>query len=133
LTPPYIAAVAAYCSLIFYLSHQSELPSTGFSFPGMDKVAHGVMFGGLAATVAVGLRRSNDVILPWRLSLIPFFFAAFYGLMDEIHQLFVIDRTFDVLDIVADVAGALLVQVFLCRFCWRIFAQEKANPVMIHD
>ncbi len=99
----------------------------------MDKVAHGVMFGGLAATVAVGLRRSNDVILPWRLFLIPFFFAAFYGLTDEIHQLFVIDRTFEVLDIVADAAGALLVQVFLCRFCWRIFAQEKPNPVMIHD
>jgi VanZ family protein len=119
---PYVLAVAAYCSLIFYLSHQPRLRLPDVPIPESDKVAHAIGYGGLAAIVAVGLRRSNAEISPWLLFLAPLVFAALYGVTDEIHQRFVPNRNFDVLDMAANAAGALLVQIFLCRYYWRVLA-----------
>jgi VanZ family protein len=70
---------------------------------------HFALFGGLAGLVALGLVRSNGPALPRRaLILWPVAFATLYGLTDEIHQLFVPQRTFDLLDLLADAAGATI-------------------------
>ncbi len=120
--PRYMMAVGAYCAVIFVLSSQSKAPDVAQSFvdfPGSDKVAHVILYAGLAANVSVGLKRSNGPISPRFLFWVPVAFSAFYGVSDEVHQLFVPERTFDPLDVLADVLGAMITQIALCGYFWR--------------
>ena len=119
LKPLYITATLAYCAAIFYLSSMPKPPAPEVSFPGADKVAHFLIYGGLAATLAFGLRRSNESIGGTFLFLAPILFASIYGLSDEIHQLFVPNRSFEALDILADAAGATFIQALLSTLVWK--------------
>lgn len=118
---PYAAATVAYCAFIFYLSAQSDppKPDIGFDIPGLDKLAHAVLFGCLAGVVSIGLRRSNASIAPKFQFYAPIAFAVLYGVTDEIHQVFVPERTFELLDLVADAAGAFGLQLVLCGIVWK--------------
>lgn len=115
----YFLATAAYCLAIFYLSSLSEPPDPGFSIPFMDKLAHALLFGGLAATLSYGIRKSNDPAKVWVQWWVPIGFAAFYGLTDEFHQTFVPLRTWELSDLAADISGAVLAQVVLVGVIWR--------------
>ena len=117
----YWIAIALYCGGIFWLSSQSDPPipkKNIFSFPGADKVAHGLLYAGLGALVSVGIRRSNNPVKSWMQWYVPVGFAILYGLSDEVHQLFVPDREFEWLDLVADGTGATLAQLCLYTL-WR--------------
>lgn len=89
--------------------------------PGLDKTGHLVLYGGLAAVVSLGVRRSGRPVTPWKQCFVPILFATAYGLTDELHQLFVPLREFDLADLFADTAGASLAQAALC-FRW--YARE---------
>ena len=115
----YQIATVLYCAAIFWLSAQPAPPVPKVRFPGDDKVAHAVLYGGLAATLALGVRRNRGASR-LRLLVVPIAFVAFYGASDEIHQYFVPPRTCDALDWLADVTGALAAQVCLFRFVWRV-------------
>jgi VanZ family protein len=116
---PYILLTASYCAGIFWLSAQSDPPVPDLPVPGLDKVAHATIYGGLALVLSWGLRRSNrNLPFHWQFWL-PILFAAFYGITDEIHQLFVPHREFDLLDWAADIAGAGIVQAVLYRWVWK--------------
>lgn len=120
LKPPYLIVTGLYCGFIFYLSSLSEPPSAPASFPGVDKVAHGLLYAGLAATLSVGIRRSNDPARPSVQFWVPLLFASLYGLSDEVHQLFVPLRTFEWWDWAADSAGAGMAQLLLCFALWKV-------------
>ncbi len=101
------------CAAIFYLSSLSD-PSALFPewlrWPNSDKLAHVILFGGLAGVVAADLFRSKGYALaPHTFFLVPALFAACYGLFDEMHQLFVLNRSFDVVDLLADAGGAAII------------------------
>lgn len=113
---PYALLTIAYCTGIWWLSSQPEPPKPPYEFPGMDKVAHAVVFGGLAALVGRGLRRSGRRYGARMLFWGPVLFAAAYGVVDEVHQYFVPLRVPSLGDLIADVAGAALVQVLLRRY-----------------
>ncbi len=115
----YVFLTGAYCAFIFYLSSISEPPDPGFSFPYMDKVVHVLLYGGLAATLSVGIRRSNEVV-SLRVQLwAPIVFAVLYGVTDEVHQIYVSNRGWELLDLVADGVGAVLAQTVLLGGFWR--------------
>ena len=117
---PYFILTGLYCGFIFYLSSLSKpLPAPVF-FPGVDKVAHGLLYAGLAATLSVGIRRSNNPARPSVQFWVPLLFASLYGVSDEVHQLFVPSRTFDVWDLAADSAGAASAQLLLCLVLWKV-------------
>jgi len=116
--PRYILLTVFYCAGIFYLSSKPDPVEMGPLFPGTDKVLHAVLYGGLAAVVSLGVRRSGNSPAPRVQFLAPIVFAGLYGLSDEIHQMFVPSRHFDPFDLIADVAGAVLVQSVLWRW-WR--------------
>jgi VanZ family protein len=109
-----------YCGAIFYLSSRERLPHVDLGVDFGDKLMHAGAFGIMAGIVSVGIRRSNDYVAPWVQYLAPTAFAILYGAADEFHQSFVPNRNADALDLLADAAGAVAVQFFLCRLLWRI-------------
>ncbi|MFP4501154.1 MAG: VanZ family protein [Candidatus Hydrogenedentota bacterium] len=122
----YYMLVAVYCAALFMLS-ASPNPAPGISrFPGADKAGHAVLYGGLAAAVGIGMRRSQRAYSPRTLFYVPVIFAAAYGVSDEVHQWFVPGRTLDVWDVLADAAGAVLVQYALCRW-WAVLPPEQGT------
>lgn len=115
----YILLIGAYCAGIFFLSSMSDPPDPGITFPLRDKVVHMVLYAGLAATVSIGIRRSNDVVRPWVQWWVPVVFAVAYGVTDEVHQIFVPNRGWELSDLAADALGALLAQAVLVGGFWR--------------
>ena len=129
----YIFATALYCSLIFLLSSRSDPPTAdwGFlAFPGADKLGHGVLYAGLAAVVSVGVWRSNETIRASLHFWAPIAFALIYGFSDEIHQIYVPERTFDWMDLLADGVGATIVQVPLCGYLWIAAARQARADLL---
>lgn len=122
----YYLLVFFYCAVIFWLSAQQHLPYMNVRFPGEDKVVHLVLYGGLAAAVSLGLRRSENKVSRRVQFLVPVVFAALYGLSDEIHQYFVPNRWFDPLDLAANTFGAVLAQLLLCYVLWKQPARDSA-------
>ena len=100
------AMVAAWAGAIFILSAQSNLPAP--PAPGIDKWEHAVAYALLAFLLARAwlphLRRFRPSVR-WAL-VVEAVFA--YGIVDEIHQAFVPNRSCDPLDAAADLAGALV-------------------------
>lgn len=106
-----------WCSLIFWLSNQSDLPDPEFPLPPhADKIVHAALYAILAALSyplarSLGLRRTGAAIAAM-------LFASLYGASDEWHQSFVGGRDADVMDWVADTLGAMTVT-------WIAFREDK--------
>ena len=116
---PYILATALYCAAIFWESSQSRPIKTTIHFSQDDKVAHVLLYGGLAAVVSVGIHRSGKPAWTAWQFWAPIAFATLYGVTDEIHQLFVPMRSCDIFDVMADATGATLTQAVLCGWLWK--------------
>ena len=99
----YWAPPALWAAGIFSLSCIS-LPPKPPLFPGVDKVAHVVLYSGLALLLFRALRRDRG-FSPWRAATWAFVFAALYGITDEFHQNFTPNRSVELLDWVADAVG----------------------------
>jgi len=123
---PFILATAVYCAVIFWESAQSRPVKTEIHFPMDDKVAHLVLYGGLAAVVSVGIRRNGKPVRAAWQFFAPIGFATLYGVTDEFHQLFVPLRSCDVFDVVADATGATVVQTVLCGWVWKLRRERVA-------
>ena len=115
---PYILLTTAYCLAILYISVTPNPPQPERQFPHMDKAAHFVMYAGMAAVVAVGLRRSRPDIAPRLLFWAPVAYATAFGAMCEVLQGFVPERTLSYGDMAANAAGALTAQLVLCGAVW---------------
>jgi VanZ family protein len=97
---------------------RSQLPEVGL--PGIDKLEHGLAYALLGAALARGWRWQRPA---WRFRywwLVAWIAAVAFGLSDELHQLLVPGRMFDLGDLVADAAGAALgAAAYLCVFLRR--------------
>ena len=104
------APVAVYMALIFAVSSISHPPDLSTSIG--DKGAHGLLYVGLAALIvralAGGWRRFGGGI-----AVAAVVYSTLYGVTDELHQLFVPNRTADVADLAADAVGAIAAVVLL--------------------
>ena len=127
--PTYVYATLLYCGALFVLSSQSNPPQAPWGLlelPGFDKAIHAVLYAGLAGLVSLGIRRSGTQASAGMQFWVPLIFATLYGLSDEIHQLFVPLRVFDLLDLLADATGATIMQVILCGYLWSTTAAQDA-------
>ncbi len=90
--------------VLFFLSSipEEELPEVGFDY--FDKLVHLLIY--LVLGVLAGYRFGNNVEdtkqTGWRTA---FMLGVLYAVFDEIHQLFVPGRMFDIWDIFFDVLG----------------------------
>ena len=80
------------------------------------KSSHIVAYAVLAWFWWRALSPRRDV--EWPLLVITFVLTVLYGISDEIHQLYVPGRHGRVTDVLFDASGALLMVLFLRRFCW---------------
>ena len=100
---------AVVMATIFVLSHQPGDELSLPALPGIDKIAHLVVYGLLAASLiracSQRLRRDRPVVTVMAAVLI----CLLYGLTDEFHQSFVPGRFVSALDVLADTVGAILV------------------------
>lgn len=103
------AAAAAWCALIFILSHQPDLsgPSWLDAVPYSDKLAHFLIYAVLCLLAARALHREPAPLLRGHALILAVAFAALYGISDEWHQSFIPGRHPDAADWAADLLGAL--------------------------
>ncbi len=97
------APVAAYMTLIFGVSAQSDAkPPLEVS----DKLAHAVVYMGLAVLVVRALAGGLSARITLGVAVVALAIAIGYGATDEWHQLFVPGRFGDLRDLYADAIGA---------------------------
>jgi len=96
---------------IFCLSNQSGDVIDFGQVPGLDKLAHLSIYGILAATVILAHSPYSKKESPLQLCWTTIVVCLLYGLSDELHQSFVPGRYVSGGDVMADVAGAMLVAV----------------------
>ncbi len=108
-----ILALLLYCSVIFWLSHQPSLPLP-MLFEYQDKLHHFTAYF-LMGILAWRTFR-HYVKSPFLLTIISIMFCSLYGISDEWHQSFVVGRTADAWDWVADTIGATSAMLVLFKF-----------------
>jgi VanZ family protein len=103
---PYWVPTALWLGVIYFLSTLPELTTPGRDILP-DKVCHGAEYFILAFLILFALQRTTraSFFTSFWITLVG---VALYGLSDEIHQIYVATRKFDVGDFLADVFGAFL-------------------------
>lgn len=95
---------------LYFLSDQ---PGDTLYLPqvvGIDKLAHAVAYGVLAATIIFALGGENKERF-WGVVIFTPLACLIYGISDEFHQFFVPGRMPSSADILADVCGSLIVSL----------------------
>ncbi|MBU2637758.1 MAG: VanZ family protein [Nanoarchaeota archaeon] len=99
-----------YALVIFYLSSLSQpLPAGGLEFERNDLLLHLLEYFVLSALLLRALMYSSFK-RPYVYAIV---LSALYGVLDEVHQLFVIERVFSGYDMIADAVGACFILLFL--------------------
>ena len=96
------------CGLIFYLSHQPELPEPPIEMPFLDKIEHIGIYTVLGYCARRAFDRGNTSFLSRIPGICTVLFCLLYGISDEFHQSFIPTRESNNWDILADVLGGIL-------------------------
>ena len=83
-------------------------------FPGADKLAHGIMFGGFVAMMLLDWQRKHSwKKVWWQRALFYAIFSALLGILVEFAQANMgLGRGFEYPDMVADTIGAFFIAIF---------------------
>ena len=114
------APVVAYMAAIFYLSAQSSPPTPG-GVP--DKLAHAIEYFGLGVVVFRAVAGGLGARVTAARAMATMIIAVAYGVSDEVHQIFVPERTADARDLLADAAGASV--ALIACWAWNIIATSN--------
>lgn len=101
--------MACVMGIIFFLSHQPGESLYLPPYPGIDKIAHMAVYGVLASTVLYIFSPATRAEYPLRLVGLTVLICLGYGLSDEFHQSYIVNRSPSGFDVLADCAGAVLV------------------------
>jgi VanZ family protein len=108
---------------IFAASSLSSPPVPG----GADKPWHALAYCGLSILVVRAFARGLPAPITLRTFVISVCLAVFYGVTDEVHQMFVAGRTASIDDLFADTIGALI-GAGLC-WAWGIITPTSRNEL----
>jgi VanZ family protein len=106
--------VIAWAAVLFGLSSipGHEIPTIEFSYG--DKIVHCGIYGVLGALCFRALRLTTRLRVVPAILVVPLIVLT-YGISDEFHQMFVPQRSSEVLDVVADVVGGALGAIVASR------------------
>lgn len=108
----YWLPVYLYAGLIFFYSSLSSPPLFLPKILHADKLLHLLEYAILGYLIARAAGNSANLQLSTHFRIFAVSIAILYGLTDEFHQCFVPGRKVEILDVLADGAGALLGQLF---------------------
>ena len=94
--------------LIFLASSAPATDLPGGLPPGTDKLIHAFVYAVLGGLIARALWWRSQRPAALQLAGAAALLATLYGVTDEVHQLFVPGRHFEIADLIADAAGGLL-------------------------
>lgn len=115
--------VACYMMVIYALSSQTSFPRFVSAFS--DKLMHFVAYGGLSALVVWALARGRWGSVTLKTVAVATLICTAYGLSDEIHQLFVPRRSYDLRDLLADATGAFVAAASV--WAWSIISRGRGR------
>lgn len=120
----YQAPVFVWAATIYILSSMPQVARIPLPFH-LDKLAHAVVYGVLAITAlrAFYFQERFDTIRR-HAAILAILFAVVYGITDELHQQSVPGRISSVLDLAADVIGAVTAVWF-----WQRNGRRRSTPV----
>ena len=112
--PPWTLSVVCFLAICWLTLAPDPLPDNDIPlFPGADKIAHGIMFGGFTLCIIIdGLRRKGWPAFPeniWILFYSPDIPCAVGIITEFLQGMMNAGRTFELWDMVADITGAFLV------------------------
>ena len=98
-----------WAAFIFWLSSLTAFLHIETPIIGADKLAHMFVFFVFCwfSHRALFFQNAFSVLKKWSL-VYAFLLTCLYGYFDEVHQLYVPGRTYDIFDLLADAIGALL-------------------------
>ena len=100
--------VVACAAVIYYLSSMPQVAKIPLPYQ-LDKLAHAIVYGILAITAhRAFFHQKKFETMRRNAGLLAILFALLYGMTDEFHQQFVPGRFSSLMDIAADVAGAVI-------------------------
>jgi len=105
---------------IFFMSNQAVEHLARDPFPGFDKVAHMGVYAILGWLMIYAFPIRLRTQRPMLVLVLVVSIALVYGISDEYHQSFVPGRSSEVLDVVADAAGALMAAGW-----WLVVTKQK--------
>lgn len=117
--PPYICTLIILIAVCYLSLAPEPMPEQDkfFDFPGSDKVAHLVMYASLTAAFCFDYYRRNS-----RHNNEPFIFTIAIvvsiiigGIIEVLQHILPLERSGEILDLVADAAGACLGVIFGIR------------------
>ena len=110
--------------------HFSSLPDPGGPPGGIsDKTAHFLIYGALGAAMVRALASGRSAAMTLPTIIVAVVLSTLYGVSDEIHQYFVPPRTPDILDVVADAAGAFAGAIVLTVLARLVSAWFRPSAV----
>jgi VanZ family protein len=113
--------VVLWAGVIFALSSIPGTRLPAIDLPQSDKVVHALLYGVLGGLLGRALDRSRAGGRARSHLLLAILIATFYGISDELHQLWTPQRTADWRDVVADAGGATLGALSLVAMRWMKF------------
>lgn len=100
---------------IAYASGRGNPQVPGGGFPGLDKIAHILVFGLIATSIC---RLHPQWALSRTMAVIAILLTAFFGLVDEWLQSMNPNRFFEWADFLADVTGAVVAVFVYQKWNW---------------
>lgn len=97
-----------YAGLIFYVSGISKPPVPEIEIPFLDKFLHISEYAVFGLLAARAFKNSPKEIFFKNFKIAAVLTSVLYGISDEVHQLFISERSFSVFDMLADGIGATL-------------------------
>ena len=100
--------VIVYSGIIFCVSSVPNLKTPVEFFPHFDKVIHLLEYALLGFLLTRAVTHSWTQLAGWEIVVLVVLFSGAYGFSDEYHQLFVVGRSCDLTDWLADTLGGML-------------------------
>ena len=97
---------------IYYVSSLTQIPYLHSTFALYDKVLHIIAYFIFGISLLLAFVPYKKTTLKKNL-IISIIIGAFYGSTDEYHQYFVIGRSSEIADLIADIIGISLSSIFM--------------------
>jgi VanZ family protein len=111
-----IVPVALVSGMLFFLSHQEGTSLPLPLLPGLDKLIHAGAYALLAASALFVFSPVHRRKRPLQTAALVILYCSLFALSDEYHQSFVTGRYPSVWDLLADMAGTLVLVIAWLRY-----------------